>query len=59
MSIFLLLNLVRLSLRTADVFPVVASLPPKNIFFFGGREGTTRNASAVRRLSSAGIMTGV
>ena len=30
-----------LSLRTADVFPVVASLPPK---------GTTGNTSAVRRL---------
>ena len=33
------------SLRTADVFPVVASLPPKN-----GREATTGNTSAVRRL---------
>ena len=32
------------SLRTADAFPVVASLP------FGGREATTGNASAVRRL---------
>ena len=32
------------SLRTADVFPVVASLPPK------GREATTGNTSAVRRL---------
>ena len=32
------------SLRTADAFPVVASLPPKN------REATTGNASAVRRL---------
>ena len=31
------------SLRTADAFPVVASL-------FGGREATTGNASAVRRL---------
>ena len=37
------------SLRTADAFPVVASLPPKNLFF-GGREATTGNASAVRRL---------
>ena len=34
------------SLRTADAFPVVASLPP----IFGGREATTGNASAVRRL---------
>ena len=33
------------SLRTADAFPVVASL-----LFFGGRETTTGNASAVRRL---------
>ena len=33
------------SLRTADPFPVVASL-----LFFGGREATTGNASAVRRL---------
>ena len=32
------------SLRTADAFPVVASLPP-----------TTGNASAVRRLSAAKI----
>ena len=31
------------SLRTADSFPVVASLPR-------GREATTGNASAVRRL---------
>ena len=31
------------SLRTADVFPVVASLPPKN------KEATTRNTSAVCR----------
>ena len=35
------------SLRTAKAFPVVASLPPKNS---GGREATTGNASAVRRL---------
>ena len=35
------------SLRTADAFPVVASLPTKN---FGEREATTGNASAVRRL---------
>ena len=33
---------------TADVFPVVASLPPR--IFFGGREATTGNTSAVRRL---------
>ena len=39
----------RTSLRTADAFPVVASLPPKNS---EGREATTRNASAVRRLST-------
>ena len=47
------------SLRIADAFPVVRSLPPKNsvaIFrkiatlFFGGREPTTGNASAVHRL---------
>ena len=30
----------RLSLRTADAFPVVASLPPQTLFF-GGREATT------------------
>ena len=39
---------VNSSLRTADAFTVVASLPPKNIF--GGRGATTGNASAVRRL---------
>ena len=39
------------SLRTADAFPVVASLPPKiATLFFGGRKKTTGNASAVRRL---------
>ena len=43
-------NLARPSLRTADAFPVVASLPPKNS---GGREATTGNASAVRRLDPA------
>ena len=32
------------SLRTADAFPVVASLPPKK------KEATTGNASAVHRL---------
>ena len=37
-------NWVSYSLWTADAFPVVASLPPK------GREATTGNASAVRRL---------
>ena len=36
------------SLQTAGAFPVVASLPS---LFFGGREGTTGNASAVRRLA--------
>ena len=36
------------SLQTADAFPVVAS-PPS--LFFGGREATTGNASAVRRLA--------
>ena len=35
------------SLRTADVFPVVASLPPKI-----WREATTGNTSAVRRLNA-------
>ena len=39
-----------LSLRTADAFLVVASLPP---LFFGGREATTGNAFAVRRLVRA------
>ena len=39
-----------LSLRTADAFLVVASLPS---LFFGGREATTGNASAVRRLVRA------
>ena len=37
------------NLRTADAFPVVASLLPKKKNF-GGREATTGNASAVRRL---------
>ena len=36
------------SLRTADTFPVIDSLPLE--IFFGGREVTTGNASAVRRL---------
>ena len=35
------------SLRSADVFPVVDSLPPKNN---GGRESTTGNTSALRWL---------
>ena len=39
------------SLRSADAFPVVASLPP---LFFGGREATTGNASALRRLGRFG-----
>ena len=39
-------NSVSASLRTADAFPVVTSLPPKT----GGREATTGNRSAVRRL---------
>ena len=42
------------SLRTADAFPVVAFLPPKKKKkkrkIFGGREATTGNASALRRL---------
>ena len=38
------------SLRSEDVFLVVASLPPKTIF--GGREATTGNTSALRRLKS-------
>ena len=37
------------SLRTADTFPVVASLPL-------GREATTGNASAVRRLAKPNIV---
>ena len=43
-------NLARPSLQAADAFPVVASLPP---LVFGGREATTGNASAVRRLDPA------
>ena len=38
------------SLRSADVLPVVASLPP----LFGGTEATTRNTSAVRGLGVCG-----
>ena len=44
------------SLRTADAFSVVASLPPqkkkkkKKRKIFGGREATTGNEPAVRRL---------
>ena len=44
------------SIAYADIFPIVASLPPKNNnkkiikIFFGGREATTGNTSAVRRL---------
>ena len=38
---------IRGNLRSTDTFPVVASLPPKN---FGGREATTGNVSALRRL---------
>ena len=54
-------SLPHCSLRTADALPVVGSLPPKNsvaIFrkiatlFFGGRERTTGNASAIRRLTT-------
>ena len=63
--------MVPYSLRTADAFPVVASLPPKiaskqkvlrhgnrfaardsQTLFFGGREATTGNASAARRLGT-------
>ena len=41
------------TLGTADAFPVVASLPPKNSdAIFGAREETTGNASAVRRLGN-------
>ena len=43
-------NLARPSLRTADAFLVIASLPS---LFFGGREAMTKNASAVRRLDPA------
>ena len=43
-------NLARPSLRTADAFPVVASLPRKNS---EAREVTTGNVSAVRRLDPA------
>ena len=41
------------SLRTAYAFPVVVSLPLKIALFFRGREATTGNASAVRRLSDS------
>ena len=44
------------SLRTADAFPVIASLPPKNS---GGREAMTENASAVRRLGRAKLLCNV
>ena len=43
-------NKITHSLRTADAFPVVASVPP-----FRGREATTGNASAVRRLDNTGL----
>ena len=52
-----LFSLFDLSLRTADAFPVVASLPPKNSLrtadafpVVGWREATTGNASTIRRL---------
>ena len=41
-------NMACPSLQTADAFPVVASL---HSLFFGGREATTGNASAVGRLA--------
>ena len=41
-----------LSLRTADAFLDVASLPP---LFFGGREATTGNASASAVLVDGGL----
>ena len=45
------LNLDYANLRTADAFLVVASIPPKKIYIFlWGREATSGNASAVRRL---------
>ena len=44
------------SLRTADAFPVIASLPPKNS---GGREAMTGDASAVRRLGRAKLLCNV
>ena len=46
--------LINCSLWSADVFPVVASLPRKinwiKLATFGGREATTRNTSALCRL---------
>ena len=42
------------NLRTADVFPVVASLAPKNKF--GGKEATTGNTPAVRSLKLWGTV---
>ena len=41
----------KISLRIADVFPVVASLTSD---IFGGREATIRNTSAVHRLQNDG-----
>ena len=40
------------SLRTADVYPVVASVPPKK----GGREATTGSTSALRRQANPTIL---
>ena len=46
-----------ISLRSADVFPVVAFSPSENFrkFIFGGREATTGNTSALRRLQVIGL----
>ena len=50
-SLVLLLGTCSPSLRTADAFPVVFFLPPKNsVAIFGGREATTGNASAASGL---------
>ena len=46
----------RSSLRSADVFPVVASLPSLPPLFFGGREATTGNTSVLRRLQTEVLM---
>ena len=52
-TLLLSFSLLLLSLRSPDVFLVVASLPPKMVF--GGREATIGNTSALRRLASPKI----
>ena len=52
--------MICVSLRTADVFPVVASLPPRILLFllllfFEGREAMIGNTSSVRMLDLRAI----